>query len=252
MASPVTIISSARRLLALTSFGTCLAAAWSEAPTSPIGFQKHVVDADFANGYQVNTADVDADGDLDIIALSTDPSQLVWYRNPDWMRFWISTRTQRNIDCAPHDVDGDGIVDLAVASDFDLGRSQEGGSLQWLENPGDPAANHEWALHSIDAIPTSHRVRWADVDGDERMELINLPIIGFGAAPPDYAVGLQFRAYRVPANPSTEPWASVLIDDSLCMAHGLSVASWDDRRDRICSPRVLTVSTAMKGRRAVW
>lgn len=41
-------------------------------------------------------------------------------------------------------------------------------------------------------------------------------------------MGVQFRAYRVPANPATEPWGSVLLDDTLCMAHGLSVASGDD------------------------
>lgn len=143
MTNHTTLSGPAKRLLALTIFSTCLANAWSDAPSSPVTFQKHIVDADFANGYQVTTADVDSDGDLDIIALSTDPSQLVWYRNPDWTRISISTRTKRNIDCAPHDVDGDGDADLAVASDFDLGDSRSGGTLQWLENPGDPAATQE-------------------------------------------------------------------------------------------------------------
>lgn len=220
-------ISSARGLATLLFALSHAALGWCEVlPGSPT-FEKHVIDPEFANGYQVGATDVDRDGDLDVIALSTDPSQLVWYRNSEWTRIPISSVTRRNIDVAPQDVDGDGDADLAVASDFDLGHSTSGGTLQWLENPGAPATAQEWAVHPIDAVPTSHRVRWADIDGDGRKELINLPIIGVGAAPPDYAVGLQFRAYRVPANPATEPWASVLLDDTLAMAHGLSVAHWD-------------------------
>ena len=208
----------------------CIAAVlpvWSDGDSPAFVFEKHVIDPDFANGYQVSTADLDRDGDLDVIALSTQPSQLVWYRNPDWARFSISTATQRNIDAAPNDIDGDGDADLAVASDFDLGDSRNGGTIQWLENPGNPAGNPEWVMHPIDAIPTSHRVRWADIDGDGKKELLNLPIIGVGATPPEYAVGLQFRAYRPPADP-TAPWTSILLDDTLCMAHGLLIAPWDE------------------------
>lgn len=198
----------------------------SEAPQPAVVFQKHVIDAAFTNGYQVSIADLDSDGDADVVALSTQPSQLVWYRNPDWARLNISTRTQRNIDCAPNDIDGDGDADLVVASDFDLGNSQQGGTLQWLENPGDPVAQQEWDSHPVAAIPTSHRVRWIDLEGDGKKELINLPIIGVGATPPDYAVGVELRAYRVPSDLSG-PWASELLDDTLCMAHGLLVAPWD-------------------------
>ena len=204
---------------------------WSDdpagAPLPAAAFQKHVIDADFANGYQVSTADLDSDGDPDVIALSTQPSQLVWYRNPDWERVSISTRTQRNIDCAPYDIDGDGDPDLAVASDFDLGDSRRGGTLQWLECPGDPDTQQEWEVHPIDAIPTSHRVRWADIDGDGRKELVNLPIVGVGSEPPDYAVGVQFRAYRVPGHPTSDPWMPVPLDDSLRVAHGLRVVDWN-------------------------
>jgi hypothetical protein len=227
MMSPAIPSKLVERLMAAAIIGTGLSPVWSDAPPA-ISFQKHVIDPDFANGYQVSTADLDGDGDLDVIALSTQPSQLVWYRNPDWARFSISTVTQRNIDAAPHDVDDDGDEDLAVASDFDLGDSDGGGSIQWLENPGDPTITQEWAVHPIDAIPTSHRVRWADVDGDGHKDLVNLPIIGVGAAPPDYAVGVQFRAYRVPTNPSTEAWVPVPLDGTLSMAHGLLVAAWGE------------------------
>ena len=41
-------------------------------------FKKHVIDSDFAGGYQVSVADIDSDCTPDVIALSTTPSQLVW------------------------------------------------------------------------------------------------------------------------------------------------------------------------------
>ena len=190
-------------------------------------FTRHVIDESFDNGYQVSVADIDRDGKPDILALSTTPSQLVWYKNPTWKRFAITTKTARNIDLAPHDIDGDGDPDLALAYEFDLGNSTEGGNVSWLECPEDPAANQEWTLHPIAAIPTSHRVRWADLDGDGEPELLNLPILGVGAKPPEYASALDFTAYRVPANPKTDPWEAVILDGTLHVAHALRVISWD-------------------------
>ncbi len=190
-------------------------------------FERHVIDAEFAQGYQVSVADVDSDGDMDVLALSTHPAQLVWYRNPEWTKFAVSTKTIGNIDLAPQDIDGDGDADLALASEFDLGDSTKGGLVQWLECPADPTGDQEWRIHAIDAVPTSHRVRWADVTGDGTMELINLPIIGVGSAPPQYAVGVQLKAYSVPSPPDGT-WTTEVIDDTLTVAHGLAVTSMDD------------------------
>ncbi|MCC6487057.1 MAG: VCBS repeat-containing protein [Candidatus Hydrogenedentes bacterium] len=196
--------------------------------------QKHTIDTTFENGYQVSVADVDPDGQLDILALSTTPSRLVWYRNPSWEHYTISTITERNIDLAPYDVDGDGDQDLAVASAFDLADSSKGGLVQWLECPADPVHDQEWNVHPIDAVPTSHRVRWADIDGDGRKELLNLPIIGVGAVAPEYAEGVQFKAYFVPGDLQAEAWSATIVDDSLHMAHGLLIFRWDgDTRDDI-------------------
>lgn len=64
----------------------------------------------------------------DVVALSTTPSQLVWYRNPGWQRYTVTTQTKLNIDMAPYDVDGDGDQDLALASEFDLNNSTTGGT----------------------------------------------------------------------------------------------------------------------------
>lgn len=213
------------RIVSAAFLHACAVVYGAEPP--PSAFARHVVDDQFNNGYQVSVADIDRDGKPDILALSTTPSQLVWYKNPAWERIAITTKTARNIDLAPHDIDGDGDPDLALAYEFDLGNSTEGGNVGWLECPDDPAANQEWVLHPIGAIPTSHRVRWADLDGDGKPELLNLPILGVGAKPPEYASGLAFTAYRIPASPNADPWESVILDDTLHVAHAMRVVSWD-------------------------
>jgi hypothetical protein len=194
-------------------------------------FDRHVLDESFAGGYGVEIADVDGDGLDDIVSLATTPAQFVWYHNPDWQKYVISSESTGNIATAPHDIDRDGDVDLVLASAFDLSASTEGGLVHWLENPGtfnsNPAANQNWQRHLIDQIPTSHRVRWADVNGDGTKELINLPIIGIGAVAPDYAVGSQLTAYTVPADPRTGNWSKVVISDTLEVAHGLGIMDWD-------------------------
>ncbi|GMW01393.1 MAG: hypothetical protein AMXMBFR84_25300 [Candidatus Hydrogenedentota bacterium] len=217
----------------MTKFHTMQAILTLAAATTPIGwcehlagnspFKEHVVDENFQNGYQVCVTDINADGLPDIAALSTTPSQLVWFKNPKWEKFTISTKAERNIDLAPYDIDRDGDMDLALATGFDLGNSNEGGQVFWAECPDAPETDQEWALHPIDTVPTSHRVRWADVNGDGRKELINLPIIGIGAAAPQYEGGVQFKAYTLPEDPIAGKWEPQIIDNTLEMAHGLFV-----------------------------
>ena len=197
-------------------------AMWQEAfPT----FTKHEIE--FDGGYYATSFDVDGDGMLDIVALSTGGSELVWFKNPSWERFNITSATERYIHAAPYDVDGDGDLDLAVASEFALGDSNNGGLISWVENPDDPMMNQEWTLRRIDAVPTSHRIRWGDVDGDGTKELLNLPIIGIGVEGPEYVGAAQLKAYWIAGDP-TSAWDAQVLDDSrLEVAHGFIVVDWD-------------------------
>jgi len=193
-----------------------------------VDFEKFTLDESMRGGYGVEVADVDGDGLTDIIALATNPAQFAWYKNPGWEKYVISSVAEGNIDAAPRDIDGDGDIDLVLASEFALGASTEGGLLHWLENPGDPIQNQEWAMHYIDEIPTSHRIKWGDVNGDGNEELINLPIIGIGASAPDYAVDLQLKAYPLPDDLDRDAWPGIVLDESLQLSHGLQLVDWDD------------------------
>ena len=197
-----------------------------------VSFQKTVVDTGFRGGYGLTVVDIDGDGLNDIVALAMTPAQLVWYKNPTWERHVITTATTANVDVASQDINGDGYTDLVLSSAFNLRDSAGGGLVHWLENPGNPPINQEWQMHLIDELPTSHRLRWADLNGDGKKQLINLPIIGAGAQAPAYQGGAELTVYNIPSNPRSGPWGSVVLDRTLEMAHGLTVMDWDgDGRD---------------------
>jgi len=193
-----------------------------------VSFEKTTLDETMRGGYGVEIADIDGDGLLDILALSTNPAQFAWYKNPEWTKYVITTVAAGNIDAAPKDIDGDGDMDVVLASAFSLGNSTEGGLIHWLENPGDPVQNQEWTMHYIDEVPTTHRIKWADVTGDGQEELINVPIIGYGATAPDYAVNLPIKAYQIPRTLNVERWPGLVLDQTLQLAHGMQILDWDD------------------------
>ena len=197
--------------------------------------------AKIAHGYQVAVADVNADGRPDILALSSEESILEWYKNPSWKSQAITTKTRKNISLAPLFREAYPERGLAFASDFALEESDQGGSIWWCQPPDLP--DSEWPVRLIGQIPTSHRLRWADLNGDGRLALVDAPIVGLGAKPPAYKVGapltwfempeILLRGHAVGAKKPAE-WTAHLIDDTLTVVHGIQVLDWDgDRRDEI-------------------
>ncbi|MFC1538993.1 FG-GAP repeat domain-containing protein [Candidatus Latescibacterota bacterium] len=190
-------------------------------------FRAHVVDK-FPGGYKVAVADLNNDGRPDIIGLSTNPANLVWYENPSWEKHVITTKTKENIDLAVYDIDNDGRLDIALADEFGMSRTTAGGLLHWLKCPDNPT--REWELTYIGEEPTSHRLLWADINGDGKKELVNVPIMGRGAKEPDWNVGVNLVWFDVPENPSKNRWEPQLIDNTLTVIHGASVVDWNGDR----------------------
>ncbi|RUL86858.1 FG-GAP repeat domain-containing protein [Tautonia sociabilis] len=168
-------------------------------------FERIVLDDDFPGAYQVEVADVDGDGRLDVIALGG--GSCAWYRNPSWTKHLITgpDTTPGIISSAAADLDGDGRAEVAIAYDFEMNAPRRG--KLGLALPGE-SAEAPWSFRTLAEIPSIHRVRWADVDGDERLDLVVAPLFGADAAPPDYQQDpARLVVYRdvAPDRPLPEP-----------------------------------------------
>jgi len=192
-------------------------------------------------------ADVDGDGRPDILALSSEQNIVAWYQHPSWRERSITSSTAKNISLAPLFRLGYPAQGLALATGFNLDRAEEGGDIWWASPR--PTADEEWNLTLIGRIPGSHRLHWADLDGDGRQELVVVPIVGGGSRPPDYSVPARITWFEMPealltghaaaARQQSSQWTPNLIDDSLNIVHGVLVMDWNgDGRDEI-----LTAST---------
>ncbi len=195
-------------------------------------FKAHLVSR-LPGGYKVGVVDIDRDGKLDIIGLATQPSCLVWYKNPSWEKYVLTSKAKEYIDLAPYDIDRDGQTDLAIAHEFGMSRTTSGGLVHWLRCPPDPT--QEWPMYVVGAEPTSHRLKWADIDGDGRKELVNAPIMGRDAKAPLWDVGVNLIWYKIPEPPTLGPWEPHIIDDRLTVAHGICIVNWDNDG---CDPRL--------------
>src|SRR5262245_17517036 len=126
------------------------------AAAGPIKFREVVLDAAAAKKtcYAVELADVDGDGDQDVVVVTDNRVQ--WYAQPGWEKHVIlQDQTELdNVCIAAHDIDQDGKVDFALGAGW-----TKVGTIQWITRGADPQA--KWSVHTIGVEPSTHRMRWA-------------------------------------------------------------------------------------------
>ena len=118
----------------------------------------------------VYAADMDGDGDMDIVSASTEDDTIAWYENngaadPSWTAADIATSADGAYSVFAADMDGDGDMDIVSASQHD-------DTIAWYENNG--AADPSWTKAVIATSADSARsVFAADMDGDGDMDIIS-------------------------------------------------------------------------------
>ena len=164
-----------RTALAVLCFASLL-------PGGDVTFRPHVIEPDIPAGYQTLVADINADGKPDVVGLSGRGETLYWYENPSWTRHAIVAERHRMITVAAADLDGDSVPELALGTHFGQTEEQSEGHVYLLEHDGDP--RRPWKAREIDRLPTTHRMRFVDIDGDGAPELVNSALTGPGAKAP--------------------------------------------------------------------
>ena len=189
-------------------------------------FAAHTVAMDLRGGYQVIVADVNHDGKQDLVAVASQLRDLIWFENPTWTRHVIASGFTQMINVAANDVDGDGIPELALAHGFSMNPANSAGVVTILTHLGDPT--NPWIAKEIDRLPTAHRVRWADIDGNGKKVLVLAPLVAADARAPDYRGLTPLTVYR----PGAWKREQIAVTDGLI--HGILVADWNRRgRDGI-------------------
>ncbi|MDX2034151.1 MAG: hypothetical protein SF339_25980 [Blastocatellia bacterium] len=198
-------------------------------------FREEVIDPAVGVGYAVTVADLNGDRKLDIVAVTENPDQVVWYENPGWKRRVIAAGFPRLPVCIQAmDVDGDGALELILGADWQPSNTKTGGTVWLLQRPAD--LDRPWTPIKIDEEPTMHRMRVIDLDGKGRKEIVCSPLHGRENKGPEWWNGSGAALYvlRRPAQPFKEPWKREIISNELHITHNVWPVDWNrDGREEL-------------------
>ena len=206
---------------------TILVVSVSTVLAGELAFREQELATRLTVGYAVRVLDMNEDRRPDIVIV--DSKRILWLENPNWNEHVLTADPEKKFDnvcIAPSDIDGDGRWDFAVGADWQFTNTKSGGSVGWISGGEKPTA--PWKYYSLGNEPTTHRMQFADLDGDGRDELINVPLKGRNTTDPNFMEnGIRILAYTVPKNPIKDEWPVRVISDKLHVAHNFWPTDFD-------------------------
>ena len=128
---------------------------------------RHTVSSSFSSAEVVCTADIDGDGDLDIIGGGN--NHITWWNNLDGSgtsmlpnNVTFSFHNISSVECA--DIDGNGTMDI-------LGSAEYADAISWWRN--DDGLGTSWTGINIDpSLERAYSAHAADIDGDGDLDVV--------------------------------------------------------------------------------
>ncbi len=139
--------------------GSALDGTWTE----------HSIDSEFNGAYDIIAADIDMDGDMDLVAAGSSADEVAWWQNRDYnTQSFDKTVIENNFNSANDltliDLDTDGDLDIVATAGLD-------NDLAWWAN-GVPAGGG-WTRNNVDTeFNGAYGAFCSDLDSDGDMDIV--------------------------------------------------------------------------------
>ena len=191
-------MNTSQRLFCLILLGLLTASTNAQ---SKVRFSEHLIWKKYKYNYGICAADLDGDGDKDLISADAgEKGSLFWFENEggSFKRRHFITKDE------PHrlerhrvaDINRDGHLDVVIVENFF-------GDVKWYQNPGKSLRKKLWKRHYITkgGLLGAYDVDTADFDGDGHVDVVAS----------SWRLGKKFVWYSNPGNESGK-WKSRTID----------------------------------------
>jgi len=178
-----------------------------------ISWEKHVIDTDFDYAFGVHAADVDLDGDCDILGAAQEGDFIAWWRNEGgdpivWTKLMIDDNFDGATSVTAVDIDGDLDIDI-------VGSAWQANEIAlWINNGEKPIGWSKYIIKS--GFHFAHEAYCYDLDQDGDIDIL-------GSSTDDSQIAWWRNEGGTPIS-----WTEQIIGNNFLGAKSARVADIDD------------------------